>query len=162
MVMLAADGSLGEDNIGCVVFDDAGAGKHGAVLEIDDAGVSCFSGVGSAGNFEVLTLVCFNLVSRVEEGLDWDGFSWLPDLERGGPAVSVPGMDLVAGTGGLRRLWVALFSLDVSGDDGGLALRSMFLLGESTDGLQANNIVCSTIKLNKFKRFRSCPHTTTM
>lgn len=126
MAMLGADGSLGEDNIGCVVFDDVGACIDGTGLEMicDDAGVGCFSGVGSAGTFEVLTLACFNLVSRVEEG---DGFSRLPDLERGGPAVSVPGMDLVAGTGGLRRLWVALFSLDVSGDDGGLALRSMFL-----------------------------------
>ncbi len=33
-------------------------------------------------------------------------------------------MDLVDGTGGLRRLWVALFSLRVSGDGGGLALTS--------------------------------------
>lgn len=49
----------------------------------------------------------------------------LPELEKGGPAVSVPGMDLVDGTGGLRRLWVALFSMRDSGDGGGLELASI-------------------------------------
>lgn len=56
--------------------------------------------------------------------MDLGGWSGLPELERGGPAVSVPGMDLVDGTGGLRHLWVALFSLRVSGDGGGLGLTS--------------------------------------
>ncbi len=56
--------------------------------------------------------------------MDLGGWSGLPELERGGPAVSVPGMDLVDGTGGLRHLLVALFSLRVSGDGGGLALTS--------------------------------------
>jgi len=45
-------------------------------------------------------------------------------MENGGPAVSVPGMDLVDGTEGLRRVWVALFSMRVSGD-GGQALMSI-------------------------------------
>lgn len=49
----------------------------------------------------------------------------LPELEKGGPAVSVPGMDLVDGTGGLRHLWVALFSMRDSGDGGGLELASI-------------------------------------
>lgn len=69
MVMLDVDGSLGEDNINGVDFDDDdgdGAGIVGVVLEICvDAGVSLtgvgFSGVSLAG--KVLTLGCFNVVS---------------------------------------------------------------------------------------------------
>lgn len=67
MVMLGVDGSLGEDNVD---FDDEDvvAGIVGVVLEIcDDVGVgfgvSGFSGDDLAGKLEVLTLVCFNLVS---------------------------------------------------------------------------------------------------
>lgn len=56
------------------------------------------------------------------------GWSGLPELERGGPAISVPGMDLVDETGGLRRLWSVLFSLRDSGDGGGLALTSFSLI----------------------------------
>lgn len=69
MVMLDLDGSLGEDNINGVDFDDDdddGAGIVGVVLEICvDAGVGLtgvgFSDVGLAG--KVLTLGCFNVVS---------------------------------------------------------------------------------------------------
>lgn len=53
----------------------------------------------------------------------------LPELEKGGPAVLVPGMDLVDGTEGLRCLWVALFSMRVSGD-GGLELASISPKGQ--------------------------------
>ncbi len=48
--------------------------------------------------------------------MDLGGWSGLPELERGGPRVSVPGMDLVDGTGGLRRSCGCTFSLRVSGD----------------------------------------------
>lgn len=129
MVMLGVDGSLGEDNVNGVDFDndDDVAGMDGVVLEIcDDVavgfGVAVFS---AAGKFEVLTLACFNLISGVEEVGDLGGWAGLPELELGGPAVSVPGVDLVDGTGGLRRSWVALSSLRVSGEGGGLVLTSI-------------------------------------
>ncbi len=129
MGMLGVDGSSGEDNVDFDNDGDVVAGIVGVVLEIcDDVGVGFgvagFSGVDLAGKFEVLTLVCFNVISCVEEGVDLGGWSGLPELERGGPAVSVPGMDLVDGTGGLRRSWVALFFLRVSGDGGLLAQTS--------------------------------------
>lgn len=70
MVMLGVDGSLGEDNINGVDFDDDddGAGIVGVVLEIcDDAGdgltVVGLTVVGLAGTLQVLTLGCFNVVS---------------------------------------------------------------------------------------------------
>lgn len=72
-MVMGVDGSLGEDNINGVDFDDDdddddGAGIVGVVLEIcDDAGVGLtvvsFSGVGLAGTLQVLTLGCFNVVS---------------------------------------------------------------------------------------------------
>lgn len=67
MVMLGVDGSLGEDDVD-FDDDDVVAGIVGVVLEIcDDVGagfaVAGFSGVDLAGRFEVLILVCFNLVS---------------------------------------------------------------------------------------------------
>lgn len=67
MVMLGVDGSLGEDNINGVDFDDDddddGAGIVGVVLEIcDDAGVG-LTVVGFAGTLQVLTLGCFNVAS---------------------------------------------------------------------------------------------------
>lgn len=68
MVMLGVDGSLGEDNVDFDNDEEVVAGIVGVVLEMcDDVGVGFgvagFSGVDLAGRFEVLTLVCFNLVS---------------------------------------------------------------------------------------------------
>lgn len=63
MVMLGVDGSLGEDNINGVDFDDDGASIVGVVLEIcDDAGVG-LTVVGLTGALQVSTFGCFNVVS---------------------------------------------------------------------------------------------------
>ncbi len=68
MGMLGVDGSSGEDNVDFDNDGDVVAGIVGLVLEIcDDVGVGFgvagFSGVDLAGKFEVLTLVCFNVIS---------------------------------------------------------------------------------------------------
>lgn len=71
-MVMGVDGSLREDNINGVDFDDDddddGAGIVGVVLEIcDDAGdgltVVGLTVVGLAGTLQVLTLGCFNVVS---------------------------------------------------------------------------------------------------
>lgn len=70
MVMLGVEGSLGEDNINGVDFDeeDDGSGIVGVVLEMcDDTGLGFtvvgFSDVGLAGTLQILTSGCFNVLS---------------------------------------------------------------------------------------------------
>lgn len=67
MGMLGVDGSSGEDNVDFDNDGDVVAGIVGVVEICDDVGVGFgvagFSGVDLAGKFEVLSLVCFNLIS---------------------------------------------------------------------------------------------------
>lgn len=106
----------------------------GVDLEICDAGVTLgvlgFSDVGLEGTLEVLTLD-FDVESLVKEGVDLGRGFGLPEMEIGEPTVpesSVPGMDLVEGTGGLGGFGVPFFSPRVSCGDGGLPLTSISLI----------------------------------